>query len=129
MRSGWASSRPPRPWARPTLAGQLGRLDAAGPDHGAGQDLRAVAEQHPVGVDLLDAGAEAQRHADVLELRRGVGVGLVREGAEHDGAVVDEVDAGAVERRGRGSAAGMHVVDEVGDRAGRLDAGRPGARR
>ena len=45
----------------------------------------------------LTPGRQAQDHAVVLELAGGVGVGLVGEGGEDDRAVVDEVDAGALD--------------------------------
>ena len=110
----------------PELADELGRLDAARPDHRPGQDLGAVAQPHSIGEDLVDAGRHAQDDADVGELLRRVVVGGVGEGGQDDGPVVDEVDARAlrvevVERFGE------HVVDEVAERAGRLHPGRPGA--
>ena len=75
--------------------GELRGLDATRPHHGVGEDLRSVAQRDAVGGDLLDAGAQTQDHAVLLQLRRGVRVGLVGEGAEHDRPEVDEVDAGA----------------------------------
>ena len=78
------------------LGDELGRLDAARPDHRPGQDLGAVAQPHPIGEDLVDAGRHAQDDADVGELLRRVVVGGVGEGGQDDGPVVDEVDARAL---------------------------------
>ena len=76
--------------------------------------------------DLAHPGGQAQDHADVLELAGRVGVGLLREGGEDDGAVVDEVDAGPLDVEVV-EAVRHHLVDEVGDGAGRLDTRRAGA--
>ena len=60
------------------------------------------------------------------QLAGGVGVGLVGEGGEDDRAVVDEVDAGALDVEVV-EALRHHLVDQVGDGTGGLHAGRAGA--
>ncbi len=108
------------------LADELGRLDATGPDDGAGADLRSVAQRHPVGRDLADPGRQAEDHALVLQLARRISVGLVGERGEDDGTVIDDVDAGALDVE---VVEGVRddVVEQVGERTRGLDAGRSGA--
>ncbi len=97
------------------------RLQPAGPHHTMRGDVRAVAEDGAVGFDGGDRGAELEYDALVLQHLGGVGVRLVGERGEHDLAVVDERD------RGGGDVEvviplGHHLVHEVGERAGGLDA-------
>ena len=81
-----------------------GGLDAAAPDHAASRRSSVPSESTRVaGGDLLDAGAEVDLHALVLEHLGDVAVGAVGERLEQRVAVVEQVDLRRARRRGRGT--------------------------
>ena len=100
----------------------LAGLEPAGPDDTAGQDVRAVGEHRAVGFDRGDRCAELEDDVLLGERLGRVHVRLVGERGEDDVAVVDERD------RRRADVEVVislrhHLVDQVGERTGRLDAG------
>ena len=114
------------PLRHPRGAGQRRRLDAAAPDHAASGDRHPVGQRGVPGADLAHRRAEVQPHALAAEHLGDVGVRVLGERAEQGVAEVDEVDA-----RGGDSQVvvlgGHRLVDQVGQRPGRFDAGRPAA--
>ena len=117
--------RPPGPDSMPARRRQTRGLDAAGPHHRPGEDLPAVGEHDPIGLDLVHLHTELELHVPVFQRLPRVGVHPVGERGEHHRSRIDDVDL----RR-----ADPHVaqplrdqpVEHVGERAGGLDAGRAG---
>ena len=96
------------------------RLQAAGPDDRAGDDLAVVRQHHLLGVDLLDAGTEAELDPVALERLGGERLRGVGEPVQHVRRMVDDDHVGE-QRRQLGVEVRQHVVDHLGERPRGLD--------
>ena len=108
---------------KPEPLRQRVRLDARAPDDRARRDATAVGECDPVGVDADDQGPEPDHDAAFAELALGFELRRAREHSEQRVAAFDEYHFGAsgIERR---EVAAQDLVEELGQRAAELDAGR-----
>jgi hypothetical protein len=96
----------------------------AAPDDAARGDHRSVAERDVSRTDLGDRDTEMDLDALARQHLRHVAVRRVRERPEQRVAQVDDVDSGPGDVEVL-ILDGHRLVDEVGQGAGRLDAGRP----
>ena len=124
VRSGWTSIRPPRPVGSPRACAIAARRLAAAPDHRPGRDARAVVELDPVGVHGGDAGLQPDLGTVPWSACRGRTGGPCRR-TRRAGPCRGRPGRSA---RAVGAAQRCAVrCDQLGERPGHLDPGRPAA--
>ena len=128
LRSGSTTTRPGRSSSTPSEPASGEALTPGRPDDRPGRDelARVLADRDPAGVDVgreaLELGLDAQLVQRLLGRLRE----LLRERRQHPVQPLDQVDPG-VAGVDRLELVGQRLPGDLGQRAGQLDAGRPGA--